>query len=483
MATMTTRMNTTGNALTTEHSVPVAPGPAEPPGRTPQQRFRLVVALSSVGLLLVLAVGAAFLRVPYVENLPGSARGVAPLVAVFPEIGVHVVDVADATEEERAVHAITADEGAYVEGVDEGSDAQRAGLAVGDVITRFGKGDVTAASDVTALLRQHTVGQQVEIDVLRAGAAQHLSAELTGPKTYAPKRSVAFTTVSQREATLGDALRGWIDDHIDVIPTDIARGGQSRSENQRYNAQLMDTSKYAAETVALRRIGLPVTIHTTGTVVRGFAEGSPAEASALKLDDVIVAVDGTPLTLADQLRDLLQVGGPGAAHRLTVERPAGSDRHVDVSITTAGLPAAPDRAVIGIYPEERIVGFDFPYDVAIDSGRVGGPSAGLAFTLAILDVLTPGELTGGHEVAVTGTMDFDGNVGPVGGGVQKAIAVRNAGYEAFLVPTDEFAEVDAAVGHDLRVIAVDTLQEALDARASLGGDLTSLGPAGATSGP
>ena len=112
-------------------------------------------------------------------------------------------------------------------------------------------------------------------------------------------------------------------------------------------------------------------------------------------------------------------------------------------ITTIAAPDDPARAVIGIQPEERIVDFRFPFQIDIESGAVGGPSAGLAFTLAVLDVLTPGELTGGHKIAVTGTMSFDGTVGPVGGGHQKAIAVRDAGYEAFLVPTDEYEEVQA----------------------------------------
>ena len=130
--------------------------------------------------------------------------------------------------------------------------------------------------------------------------------------------------------------------------------------------------------------------------------------------------------------------------------------------------------MIGIATEDRIVDFDFPVDVTIDSGKVGGPSAGLAFTLAVLDVLTPGELTGGHRVAVTGTMALDGTVGPVGGAAQKAITVRDAGYEVFLVPSDELDEVEATVGDDLQVIAVDTLAEALEALGSLGGNVGSL---------
>jgi PDZ domain-containing protein len=300
--------------------------------------------------------------------------------------------------------------------------------------------------------------------------------------SYLPKSSVAFTTVSTADATLLDAFRGWLDDDVDVVPTKALRGDRSRSESLRYNAQLMDTSKLTAETVALRRLGQPVTIVTSGTVVRAMAKDSPA-AKSLRLDDVIVAVDKEPVDHFDELRSLLQTGGPGATHSLTVERPAGSTTRIEVPITTIAAPDDPTRAVIGIQPEERIVDFRFPFQLDIDSGAVGGPSAGLAFTLAVLDVLTPGELTGGHRIAVTGTMDFDGTVGPVGGGHQKAIAVRDAGYEAFLVPTDEYEVVQEAVGHDLKVIAVDTLQEALDALKSLGGDVASLGPAGRTPAP
>ena len=192
-----------------------------------------------------------------------------------------------------------------------------------------------------------------------------------------------------------------------------------------------------------------------------------------------MAVDGQLVDEPEEVGALLQPGGPGGEHTLTVERPAGSTTTIEVTLSTVASPDEPGRAVIGIAPEDRVSGFDFPIDVTIDSGNVGGPSAGLAFTLAVLDVLTPGELTGGHRVAVTGTMALDGRVGPVGGAAQKAVTVRDAGYEVFLVPSDELAEVQAAVGDDLRVLAVDTLAEALDALDSLGGNAGSLAGAGA----
>jgi PDZ domain-containing protein len=310
---------------------------------------------------------------------------------------------------------------------------------------------------------------------LRPGSTRPVTEQVLvkGAPSYPPERSIAYTTVSIGPATLLEALAGWLDDDVDVLPLEAVRGGRSDDENDRYNAQLMDTSKLIAVAVALERLGHDVDVKTTGSVVRGFAEGTPAE-SALKLDDVIVAVDGQPVDEPDEVGRLLQPGGPGTAHTLTVERPPGSTTHVDIELTTIASTDDPQRAIIGIAAEDRIVGADLPIDVTIDSGTVGGPSAGLAFTLAVLDVLTPGELTGGHKVAVTGTMDLDGNVGPIGGGAQKAITVRDSGYEVFLVPEPEVDEVREAVGDDVEVIGVGTLEDALEALDSLGGNAGSL---------
>lgn len=315
---------------------------------------------------------------------------------------------------------------------------------------------------------------------LRPGKTRPVTEQVLveGAPSYPPEESIAYTTVSVGQATLLEAFVGWLDDDVDVRPEEAIRGGRSVEENRRYNAQLMDTSKAVAITVALRRLGHDVTIRTSGTVVRQIADGSPAE-GALELDDVIVGVDGQPVDEANEIGELLQEGGPGASHVLTVERPAGSDNRIEVPISTTAAPDDPERAIIGIAPEDRIVEFEMPIDVTIDSGDVGGPSAGLAFTLAVLDVLTPGELTGGHRVAVTGTISLDGRVGPVGGPAQKAVAVRDAGYEVFVVPSAEADEVRAAVGDDLTVIPVDTLGEALDALGSLGGNAGSLVEAGA----
>ncbi len=317
---------------------------------------------------------------------------------------------------------------------------------------------------------------QIPYIALRPGSVRPVTEQVLveGAPSYPPEESIAYTTVSVGSTTLLEAFAGWLDDDVDVLPEKAVRGDRSEEENRRYNAQLMDTSKMTAIAVALERLGYEVDIRTTGVVVRAIAEGSPA-AEVLERDDVVVAVDGEPVDVPGELGGLLQPGGPGTTHTLTIERPAGSSNRRDVDVTTVAAEDDPERAIVGIRDlEERYVDFDFPLDVTIDSGNVGGPSAGLAFTLAVLDVLTPGELTGGHKVAVTGTMGLDGTVGPVGGGAQKAISVRNGGYEAFLVPSDELAQVQEAVGDDVAVIAVDSLAEALEALDSLGGDVGSL---------
>ena len=145
----------------------------------------------------------------------------------------------------------------------------------------------------------------------------------------------------------------------------------------------MDTSKLLATAVALDHLGYEVAVRTSGAVVRQIAADAPA-AAVLELDDVIVAVDGQPVDSPDEVGALLQPGGPGATHRLTVERPPGGDTTVELEIATIPAPEEPTRAIIGIAVEDRLVGADLPFDEFIASVTVGGPSARLAFTLSLI---------------------------------------------------------------------------------------------------
>lgn len=290
-------------------------------------------------------------------------------------------------------------------------------------------------------------------------------------ETFPSSGTISYTTVSLRQATLLGILTGWLDDDVDVFPRDKVLGDRNAEENRTLNLQMMDTSKQVATQVALERLGHPVDVSITGETVVNVLPDLPAD-GVLEPGDTITAVNGERLDEPDDLTRLLATDSPGDEVTITVEPPSGTQPR-DVELALGADPDDPDRAIIGIEVTGRGIDFDFPVDVTIDTGDVGGPSAGLAFTLAIIDDLTPGDLTGGADVAVTGTISSDGTVGPVGGTGQKAAAVRAQGYDVFLVPT---ADYEAARQHagDVDVIAVDTLDEALAALGDLGGNVDEL---------
>ena len=220
----------------------------------------------------------------------------------------------------------------------------------------------------------------------------------------------------------------------------------------------MTNSKDVAAYVALDHLGYDVSIEGSGAVVVQVVEGSPAD-GVLETGDTIVAIDGETVELTEQVAEIVGSRAPGDTIVMTIEDSDGVTR--DVEVTLAAREDDPDAGFLGVATVTRDLDFNLPIDVEIDSGNVGGPSAGLAFTLAILDVLTPGDLTGGDLVAVTGTIGPDSTVGAVGGVAQKVVAAAEAGAEVFIVPRSELEQATGA-GADIRVEAVDDLDDALE---------------------
>ena len=291
-------------------------------------------------------------------------------------------------------------------------------------------------------------------------------------ESYPPGGEIAFTTVSLRHSTVASYVAAWFDDDIEVVDEEVILGDRTPSENRQFNLQLMDTSKQEAIRVALLALGHEVVVDIDGVVVVEVMPGSAAD-GLLSVGDTITAIDGQELAEGSDVTEIMVDKAPGERVLLEVEPPDRSQaRTVEVVLGTA--EDEPGRGIIGVLLQPRDPRYQYPFPVDIESGDVGGPSAGLAFTLGVLDVLTPGELTGGDRVAATGTIDGLGNVGPVGGVAQKTAAVIDSGYDVFLVPSTEYEEAAERAGDDLQVIPVDTLQEALDALESLGG--SGLGP-------
>jgi len=312
--------------------------------------------------------------------------------------------------------------------------------------------------------------------------------DIKGAQTYPVDGQVLFVTVgTPRLSALGWAVGTLDSDKIDIYTEKEVFGDQTEQQNRQENLQLMTYSKDFASYVALTKLGYPVTVTDGGVVVDSLClaqaqDGTCTQQSPvstiLQPKDVITAVDSTPINVVPDLPAALSGKKVGDTINLTFKR---GDQ---VMTQPTQLIASNDgRAIIGFVPNPSppdTIKFSFPFEVQIDSGQIGGPSAGLAFTLSLLDTLTPGDLSGGVEVAATGTISPGGAVGPIGGLKQKTIAVMRTGAKVFLVPTSEIAEAqEAAKGSDLKIVGVSTLDEALTALAALGGNATQLGTPGA----
>jgi PDZ domain-containing protein len=295
--------------------------------------------------------------------------------------------------------------------------------------------------------------------VISPGSATPLDGEvleIEGAPTYPHAGELLYLTVavSTRDPNLYRYLFARLDPDATVDRRQAVIGCAGFPETARLAREQMDQSQDVAKTVALRRLGYAVPARPSRVLVVGVVCDGPSR-GRLELGDVVVAVDGTPVTTADEVRPLIVARAPGETVEFTVER---DGRRETVGVRVG---ARDGQAYAGIVTQTDRR-HTFPVDVRIDTARVSGPSAGLAFALAVIDDLTPGDLTGGADVAVTGTIAEDGSVGRVGGVAQKAVVAREAGARLLLVPADEVAEARARAG-DVRVVGVRTLDEALDA--------------------
>ena len=212
-----------------------------------------------------------------------------------------------------------------------------------------------------------------------------------------------------------------------------------------------------------------------GAYIGEIVDGGAVE-GLLEIGDRIVAFDGTPIASFDELVPALVDYRAGDEVVVDVLRDDADGTEQSLSVDVALGVRVLDRAGLSnVATQFRDA--ELPIDVSFTTEDIGGPSAGLAFTLTVLDVLTEGDLTGGVDVVVTGTIDRAGNVGPIGGVKQKAFAAQDADAAVFLVPSQNLEEARAAVD-DLRIEPVATLADALKIIADFGGNADELPTAG-----
>ncbi len=289
--------------------------------------------------------------------------------------------------------------------------------------------------------------------------------QVNGAKVYRDDGEIMMTTVSvSREGVnknIFEVLGDWIDPDAAVYPYDVVHPPGSTRKGEEIEGQIqMVSSQDNAVAAALRELGYDV---EPALQVLSIGEGTPAD-GALAVRDIFVSVDGVALTPdADGQKTLLDaIKGAEDGQQLTfVVLRDGQRETVKVGTRELVDDDGSARRQIGI---TLGFGFIFPFTVAVNiSDNIGGPSAGLVFSLAIYDTLTPGSLTGGKEVAGTGELDSEGNVGPIGGIEQKIAGARDSGADLFLVPAANCADALSADAGDMRLLRAETMPQTLAA--------------------
>jgi Lon-like protease len=289
---------------------------------------------------------------------------------------------------------------------------------------------------------------------------------VTGAPVFPPEAGgLRLTTVAvQDRLGLASWLRARSSSAVEVVPREqIYPPGIDRQEVAERNALSMRDSQQVAAIVALETLGYE--LEPGGALVLSVQDDAVTD--ELEVDDVIVAVDGTPVRESTEAVEAIRTRRPGDTVTLTVRR---ADGRATIEVELGTNPEDPNLPYIGVLLTTDV---ELPVAIEVDAGAIGGPSAGLVFALSLLELLEPEDLLGDLVVAGTGTLARDGSVGSVGGVTQKVVGATSPrdGSEpatVFLVPVDNLEEARRApVGNDVLLVPVGTLTEALEALAEL----------------
>ena len=281
-----------------------------------------------------------------------------------------------------------------------------------------------------------------------------------------------FLTVSVNPVTALQYVGAWLDNEVSLSPRENIRPpGVSQEELTRQNLALMEGSKRDATFVALTRLGYEPQLTGSGALISGTIEGTAAD-GVLHENDVIVEIDGIEIEFADDAGAALSGKLPGTRVQLMIERPdeEGGSETLEIDLVLGPFLALDEnderivdesRGMIGVLLQDAEVEEIFPVDVIIDTQNIGGPSAGLMFTLELMNQLSDEDITREQRIAGTGTIRRDGTVGAIGGVRQKVFGAIRAGAGYVLVPAANYEDAVDAAGNDITVVRVETIDDAL----------------------
>lgn len=286
---------------------------------------------------------------------------------------------------------------------------------------------------------------------------------ITGEQTYPTTGALYMTTVLESGGPRGgltfvEALASWLNPDDAVLPRELVYPDDVSGEDVRSRqAVLFNSAESDAIAAAMGFLGRDV---TSEVIVTSVVVDSPAD-GVIEPDDRVRTVDGVAIETPAQLRDAIRAQPVGTTFAIAIDRLVDTDRaQMTVEVTSAANPDTDGQPYIGVSVGTRV---DPGFDIDFTLQNIGGPSAGLMFSLGLVDKLSPQDLAQGRQIAGTGTIDPEGAVGPIGGIRQKLAGARSAGAELFVMPEQHCDEVEGHVPDGLTVAAVGSLDDAVQA--------------------
>ena len=281
-------------------------------------------------------------------------------------------------------------------------------------------------------------------------------------KNYQFDGSLFQLTVRRDEANLLIYLWSMVNDSYDLYPREvILPDGVTPQELSEISIQNMRTSENVAIAVALKNLGFDITSKGDGVAVVGILDDSPVR-DKLKKGDLLISINNKSISTATEFISTLRTYSIGETISIGLMREVDEIKK-DLSIETTLIEHVEyeGEPMVGFLATTVNQRFDFPFEIDIKTGNVGGPSAGLMMALNVYNNLTQDDITNSLIIAGTGTIEIDGSVGPVGGIRQKVIAAKRAGSQLILVPTANFKEASPFSTDETAIVAVDSFEEAL----------------------
>jgi Lon-like protease len=283
-----------------------------------------------------------------------------------------------------------------------------------------------------------------------------------GPPVFQSDGRFVMTTVEFRQVTGVGALLAWLNPDEHVVASDqLFPEGETREQEDRRAISQMDQSKIDATSVVLDALEGYRHAHGKGSLIRATVQGCSAD-GRLFPGDVVLEINGDAIRDATAASRAIESIPSGRALTFVV-RPLGTDREEEIRLVRQPCGGSTEP-LVGVSMID-----DFPFEVSIRSGDVGGPSAGLMWALGLYDALTPGDLTDGRTIAGTGTIAPDGTVGPIGGIEDKVLAADGIGASELLVPVEDMAAARAVAVPGLRLVPVGSFDRAVSFLEAQGG--------------